>query len=89
MKDNGLPKIVFFGRSSMAKRKAGCLWLGWEDVIKKDLRELGTSWEGVKGEASNRLGWSRSLRSCVGLRRLGAAVSCSSSKAVSCSCSNN
>jgi len=46
------------------------------DVIKKDLNEMGTSWEGVKREALNRLGWRRSVRSCVGLRQFGAAVSC-------------
>ena len=33
---------------------------------------------GVKREALNRLGW-RSVHGCVGLRRLGAAVSSSSS----------
>jgi len=41
----------------------------------KDLREMGTSWDGVKREALNRLGWKRSVRSFVGLRWLGAAVS--------------
>ena len=30
---------------------------GWKDVIKKDLRKMGTSWDGVKREALNRLGW--------------------------------
>jgi len=35
---------------------------------------MGTSRERVKGEALNRLGWRRSVRSWVGLRRLGAAV---------------
>ena len=29
----------------------------------------------MKKEALNRLGWRRGMRSCVGLRRLGAAVS--------------
>jgi len=28
----------------------------WEDVTKKDLREIGTSWEGIKRETLNRLG---------------------------------
>ena len=74
MKDDRLPKIVLFGQPSGATRKAGRPFLGWEDVINKDLKEMGTSWEGVKREALNRLGW-RSVRSCVGLRRLGAAVS--------------
>jgi len=41
----------------------------------KDVKEMGISWEGVKREALNRLGWRRSVRSCVGLRRLCAAVS--------------
>ena len=58
----------------MAKRKAGCPRLGWEDVIKKDLKEMGTSWEGVKRETLNRLGLRRSLRSCVSLRQLRATV---------------
>ena len=48
--------------------------LGWEDVINKDLKEIGTSWEGVKREALNRLGWRKSVRSCAGLRRLSAAI---------------
>jgi len=50
-----LPKIVLFSQPSRAKWKAGRPWLGWEDV-KKDLREMGTSWEGVKRDALNRLG---------------------------------
>ena len=75
MKDDRLPKIVLFGQPSGATRKAGRPCLSWEDVINKDLKEMGTSWEGVKREALNRWGWRRSLRSCVGLRRLEAAVS--------------
>jgi hypothetical protein len=76
MKDDRLPKIVLFGQPSRTKRKAGHPRLGWEDAIKKDLKEMGISWEGVKREALNRLGWRRSVRSCVDLRRLGAVVSC-------------
>ena len=76
MKDNGLVKIVLFGKSSRAEQKAGCPRLRWEDVIKKDLKKMVTSWDGVKKEALNRLGRRRSVGSCVGLRRLGAAVSC-------------
>jgi len=76
LKDDRLPKIGLFGQLSRAKRKAGRLRLEWEDVIKNDLREIGTSREGIKREALNRLEWRRSMRSCVGLRRLGTAVSC-------------
>ena len=75
MKDDRLPKIVLFAQPLGATRKAGRPRMGWEDVINKNLKEMGTSWEGVKREALNRLGWRRSVRSCVGLRRLGAAVS--------------
>ena len=75
MKDDRLPKIFLLGHPSRAKRKAGRPRLVWEDVIKKDLKEMGTSWEGVKREALNRLRWKRSVRSCVSLRWLGAAVS--------------
>ena len=74
MKDERLQKIVLFGHPSGTKQKAGRPRLGWEDIINKDLKEMETSWEGVKREALNRLGWRRSVRNCV-LRRLGAAVS--------------
>jgi hypothetical protein len=76
MRDDRLPKIVLFCRPSGAKWKAGRPRLGWEGVIKKDLKEMGTSWAGVKREALNRLGRRRSVRSCVDLRWLCAAVCC-------------
>ena len=75
MKDDRLRKIVLFGQLSRATRKADRPCLGREDVINKDLKEMGTSWEGVKREALKRLGWRRSAHGCVGLRQLGAAVS--------------
>ena len=75
IKDERLPKIVLFGQPSGATGKAGRPRQGWENVISKDLKEMGTSWDGVKREALNRLGWRRRVRSCVGLLRLGAAVS--------------
>jgi hypothetical protein len=43
LKDDRLAKIVLFGQLSRAKRKTGRLWLGWDDVVKKYLREMGTS----------------------------------------------
>jgi len=46
--DLSISKIVPFGPTSKARQKAG-------RVIKKDLKEMGTSWEGVKREALNRL----------------------------------
>ena len=55
MKDDRLPKIVLFGQPSGAKQKAGRPCLGWEDVINKDLKEMGTFWEGVKRKALNTL----------------------------------
>jgi len=76
MKDDRLLKIALFGQPFRAKQKAGRLHLGWEDVIKKDLKEMRTSWEDVKREALNRLGWRRSVRCYVGLRWLDAAGSC-------------
>ena len=75
LKGDRLSKIVLFSQPSGGTRKAGRPCLGWEDVIIKDLKEMGTSWEGVKREALNRLGWRKRMRCCVGLRRLGAAVS--------------
>ena len=75
LKDDRLPKIVLFGQPSGATRKASRPHLGWEDVINKDLKEMGTSWEGVKREVLHRLGWGRSVRSYAGFRRLGAEMS--------------
>ena len=40
------------------------------------LKEMKTSWEGVKRKALNRLGWRRSTVSSVGLRQLDAVLSC-------------
>ena len=74
--DDRLPKIALFGQLFRAKRKVGRPRLGWKDVIKKDLKEIGTSWEDVKREALNRLGWRRSVRSCFELKWLGTVVSC-------------
>ena len=76
MKDDRLLKIVLFGQPSRAKQKADRPCLGWDDVIKKDLKEVGTFWRSVKREALKGLGWSRSVRSCVDPRRVCAAVSC-------------
>ena len=75
MEDDRLPKIVLFRQPSGATRKAGRPHLGWKDVINKDLKEMETSWEGVKREALNILGWRRSVRRSVGLRWLGGVVS--------------
>jgi hypothetical protein len=75
MKDDRLPKIVLFGQPFRAKRKADNPSLGWEDVIKKNLKEMGISWAGVKRKNLNRLRWTSSVRSCFGLRRVGAVVS--------------
>ena len=47
MKDDILPKIVLFCQPSRVKQRAGRPRLRWEDVIKKDLREIWTSWEDV------------------------------------------
>jgi hypothetical protein len=76
MKNDRLPNILLFDQPSRAKRKAGRPRLGWEDVVRKDLRKMGTSCDGPMTEALNRLGWRRSVRNCVGLRRLGADLSC-------------
>ena len=76
IKDDRLLKIVPFGQPSRTKWKAVRPRLGWEDAIKKDLKGTETFREGVKREALNRLEWRRSVRTCFGLRRLSAAVSC-------------
>ena len=45
-----------FGQPSRARRIAGHPRLGWEDVMKKNLKEMETSCEGVKRDALSRLG---------------------------------
>ena len=76
MKDDRMPKIVLFGKRSRDNREAGLPWLELKDVIRKDLKEMETSWEGVKMGALNKLEGRRDVRSCVGLRWLGAELSC-------------
>ena len=55
MKDDALPKVVLFGLPSRTKRKAGRPRLSWEDVVRKDLKEMLTSWEGAKRKALSSL----------------------------------
>ena len=62
--DDRLPNIVLFGQLSRAKRKAGHPRLEREGVIKKDLTDMGTSSEGVKRDAVNRLGWPQAAWCC-------------------------
>ena len=69
-------RLSFSANRSRAKCKAVRPRLGCEDVIKTDLMEIGSSWEGAEREALNRLGWRRSVRSYFGLRRLDDVVSC-------------
>ena len=47
-----------------------------EEVVKNELKKIGTSLECVNRKVLNKLGMKRSLRSSVGIRWLGAAVSC-------------
>ena len=50
-----LPKITLLGQPSKSNQKAGHPWITWKDVIRKNLRESGASWERVKKEVLNRL----------------------------------
>ena len=75
LKNDRLQKIALFGHPSRGRWKAGCPRLSWEDDVKKDLREIGTSWEVINRKTLKRSGWRISERSCVGLRRLSNAVS--------------
>ena len=51
LKDVRFPKVFLFGQLSRAKRKAGRSWFGWEDVVRTNLKELETPWEGAKMKA--------------------------------------
>jgi hypothetical protein len=75
-KEDRLLKIALFVLLFYASKKNGSLRLGWDDVVRKDLSKMGTSWEGVKREALNRLGGRRSVCRCISLRWLGAEVIC-------------
>ena len=76
MNDDRLPNILLVGQPSRTKRKASCPWMGWEDIIRKNSRGTATSWEDVKGENFEQVEMRRSMLTCVGLIRLGAAVCC-------------
>ena len=68
MKDDRF--LILFDQPSWAKRKGSLPRLEWEKVVKKDLKEIGTSWE--KSHCIevplHRLGRRRSVRSCVSHR---------------------
>ena len=68
-------KYCHFHQPPRVELKAGRTRLGWEDVVRGDLREMGTSWEGVKRESLHRLG-RRSKYFCVCLRQRGSTISC-------------
>ena len=53
IKDDRLPKIFLFCQPYRVKRKAGRLRLGWEVVIKKNLKETGASLKGLKRDTLN------------------------------------
>ena len=49
--DDRLPKIILVGQTKSgfrAKRKVDRLRMGWGDFVRKDLREMGASLEGLK-----------------------------------------
>jgi hypothetical protein len=48
IKYDRLPKIILFAQLSRAKQKAGRPPLGWEDVVKKDVKKMGTLLAGIK-----------------------------------------
>ena len=56
MKDDRLLKIALFGQPFRAKQKAGRLHLGWEDVIKKDLKETENYLGGCKERSFEQIG---------------------------------
>ena len=49
--DEGLPKI--FWPTVLGQTEMDHPQIGWEEIVRKDLREIGTSWEGVKRQALN------------------------------------
>lgn len=75
MTDERLPRLLLFGKPQEGRKKAGRPVMGWEEVIRKDLKNIGLSWEVAKVEAQNRGGWRRSVRQSTVLRRLPAAMS--------------
>jgi hypothetical protein len=76
MKEYILLNFVLFGEPSRAKQIAGHSRLRLEGVINEDLKEMGTSWEALKREALNRVGWRRNMHNCFDLWWLGTAASC-------------
>ena len=80
MKDDRLRKTVLFGQLPSAKQKEGGSRTDLDEVFRKNLIEIGTSWEGVKRESLNRLVWSSCALICAVLRQLGPAISCCSSR---------
>ena len=72
MKDDRLSKTIFVG---LGQTKIGLSPNRVEGCRKQILREMRNFSGGVK-EALDRMGRMKNVHSCVGLRRLSAAVSC-------------
>jgi len=56
MKDGRLPRIALYVHIFRNKRKAVLSRMGWDEVIRKDLKAIETSLESLKREALKRLG---------------------------------
>ena len=67
MKDDILPKIILSVIHLVPNEKKIVPQIGYGEVIRKDLKDVATSWEKVKRLALNRLGWRRTMLSCSGL----------------------
>jgi len=49
MKDDRSSKILILGQQLRAKKNARLIQMGLKEAVRKDFREIGTPWEGLKG----------------------------------------
>ena len=75
MMDDRLPKNIVFAHASWPN-EIQITRVGFQEILRNNLKEIRASWDSTKCEILNRLDWRGAMCSHVGFRQLVAAMSC-------------
>ena len=65
MNDGGLLKTLLFSSRTEASQKTARPQRRLEEIVRRDLKEVGTSRDGVKVDALKRMGWEKNVFSPI------------------------
>jgi len=65
MDHHGLPRQALTWEPEGFRRRLGRPRQYWKDVVKKDLRKMGISWDEVEEAAEERRSWRNRVAQCV------------------------